>query len=103
MTRPENATALVDEANNKTRCDVTVEFYSQQYSMGITLFVVALGAAFFFVTAIFVVRDKAACENCSSKSPFSLSSQKNYSLILGVLQATTLQSIMNAKLSKQRF
>jgi len=63
-----NVTALVDEANNKTRCDVTVEFYSQQYSMGITLFVVALGAAFFFVTAIFVVRDKAACENCSSKN-----------------------------------
>ena len=67
-----NMTALVDAANNVTRCDVTIEFYSQQYSMGITLFVVALGAVFFFVTAIFVVRDKADCENYSSKYLFSV-------------------------------
>jgi len=64
-----NATAIVDVNNNSTRCQVAVEFYSMQYSMAIALFVVAVGAIFFFLTAIFVVKDKRACENfVNSKS-----------------------------------
>ena len=59
---------IVNVAANATRCQTAVEFYSMQYSMSITLLVVAVGAVFFFLTALFVVKDKAACDNFMSNS-----------------------------------
>jgi len=37
----------------------TVEFYSLQYAMFLTMFVEVLGALFFFLTALHIQKDKA--------------------------------------------
>ena len=65
---PDGGMTIVNVAANATRCQTAVEFYSMQYSMSITLLVVAVGAVFFFLTALFVVKDKAACDNFMSNS-----------------------------------
>jgi len=50
---------------NKTMtiCEANVDFYSMQYSLLINVFVVGLGALFFFLTAIWIVKDKLRAEN----------------------------------------
>ena len=54
---------------NQTRCGAAIEFFSMQYAMGVTLMVVGIGAIFFFICALFVVKDKLALETfVSSKS-----------------------------------
>jgi len=55
--------------NEQSRCDKAIEFYSMQYSMSITLFVVAIGAIFFVASAIFVIKDKRAVDNFVASSP----------------------------------
>merc|ERR1739846_49763 len=52
-------------ALNKTMtvCEANIDFYSMQYSLLINVFVVGLGAVFFFLTAIWIVRDKIKAEN----------------------------------------
>ena len=46
-----------------TRCEANVKFYSMQYSLLINVFVVGIGALFFFLTAIWIVKDKLRAEN----------------------------------------
>ena len=46
-----------------TVCEANIDFYSMQYSLLINVFVVGLGAVFFFLTAIWIVRDKIKAEN----------------------------------------
>jgi flagellar biogenesis protein FliO len=50
---------------NKTMtiCEANIDFYSMQYSLLINVFVVGLGALFFFLTAIWIVKDKLRAEN----------------------------------------
>lgn len=43
---------------NKTRCDATLEYYSMQHALGINIAVVAIGGIFFFICAIFIIKDK---------------------------------------------
>lgn len=55
---------LIDIAGvNKTRCDAAIEFYSMQHALGINIAVVALGAIFFFICAVFIVKDKLRVDN----------------------------------------
>merc|ERR1712038_1739303 len=46
-----------------TTCEANIDFYSMQYSLLINVFVVGLGAFFFFLTAIWIVKDKLRAEN----------------------------------------
>ena len=46
-----------------TRCEANIKFYSMQYSLLINVFVVGIGALFFFLTAIWIVKDKLRAEN----------------------------------------
>jgi MFS family permease len=48
---------------NMTVCDANIDFYSMQYSLLINVFVVGMGAFFFFLTAIWIVQDKLRAEN----------------------------------------
>ena len=51
------------KASNATvMCDATVKFYSMQYSLIINILIVFLGAIGFFITAVFIVRDKERVE-----------------------------------------
>jgi len=43
-------------------CDATRKFYSMQYSLIINILIVFLGAIGFFVTAVFIVKDKERVE-----------------------------------------
>ena len=43
-------------------CDATRKFYSMQYSLIINILIVFLGAVGFFVTAVFIVKDKERVE-----------------------------------------
>jgi len=43
-------------------CDATMKFYSMQYSLIINILIVFLGAIGFFITAVFIVKDKERVE-----------------------------------------
>ena len=49
--------------NSITTCQANIDFYSMQYSLLINVFVVGIGALFFFLTAIWIVKDKLRAEN----------------------------------------
>jgi len=45
------------------KCKSDIDFYSMQYSLLINVFVVGIGAFFFFLTSIWIVKDKLRAEN----------------------------------------
>ena len=49
--------------NTVTTCQANIDFYSMQYSLLINVFVVGIGALFFFLTSIWIVKDKLRAEN----------------------------------------
>jgi len=49
--------------NTMTRCEANIDFYSMQYSLLINVAVVGAGAMFFFLTSIWIVKDKLNAEN----------------------------------------
>lgn len=55
-------------AQNKTECDYTVVYYALQYSLFINVGVEILGGILFFLTAIYIIKDKMNCESFSTKN-----------------------------------
>lgn len=51
------------KASNATiLCEATRDFYSMQYSLVVNILVVFMGAVAFFMTAIYIVKDKERVE-----------------------------------------
>ena len=50
-------------------CDATMKFYSMQYSLIINILIVFLGAIGFFITAVFIVKDKERVERYVAGKP----------------------------------
>lgn len=49
-------------ANATLLCDSTRDFYSMQYSLVVNILIVFLGALCFFITAIWIIKDKERVE-----------------------------------------
>ena len=54
---------VITPALNTTRCELYTEYFVMQYSMMLSIVVEALGGIFFFVCAIFVVKDSLRVRN----------------------------------------
>ena len=52
--------------------DVEFRFHSLQYSLFTNFGVEIIGGILFFITAIYIVRDKLACENASAGETFTI-------------------------------
>lgn len=59
---PELAAEDLNASDPVEMCDATRKFYSMQYSLIINILIVFLGAIGFFVTAVFIVKDKERVE-----------------------------------------
>ena len=87
MTEDRFCTKLAAEDLNASdpeeMCDATMKFYSMQYSLIINILIVFLGAIGFFITAVFIVKDKERVERYVAGKPKT-------GLLLGLLFCSIL-------------
>ena len=74
-----------------TVCEANIDFYSMQYSLLINVFVVGLGAVFFFLTAIWIVRDKIKAENPEAYKNAKNSTNPETKEMLGIMESGRLE------------
>ena len=85
-------------AQNKTmtRCEANIDFYSMQYSLLINVIVVGLGALFFFLTSIWIVRDKLKAENPEMKTNIKNANLGETKEMLGIVEMGGIEDSMDS-------
>lgn len=78
-----------------TMCEANIDFYSMQYSLLINVFVVGLGAFFFFLTAIWIVKDKLRAENPALREDFHANPGETKEM-LGVMESGGLEDSIDS-------
>jgi MFS family permease len=93
LTSPDLELNNLPGALNKTMtvCEANIDFYSMQYSLLINVFVVGLGAVFFFLTAIWIVRDKIKAENPEAYKNAKNSNNPEAKEMLGIMESGRLE------------
>lgn len=61
-----------------TVCDMNISFYSMLYSLFVNLLVVALGAVFFYLTAIWIVEDKRIVDSFLSGKKNTIQNEETF-------------------------
>ena len=79
-----------------TTCDANIDFYSMQYSLLINVLVVGLGALFFFLTAIWIVRDKLRAENPELREDDINANPGETKEMLGIMESGGLEDSIDS-------
>ena len=79
-----------------TRCAANLDFYSMQYSLLINVVVVGIGALFFFLTAIWVTRDKMRAENPEMEANVKNANAGETKEMLGVMEMGGLEDSIDS-------
>ena len=87
--------ALPGNKTTTTRCQANIDFYSMQYSLVINVVVVAAGALFFFLTAIWIVQDKLRAENRETEGDKKNTGSGETKEMLGIVENGDLDEFMD--------
>ena len=93
----ENTANLTSQQNATMEiCNSTRDFYSMQYSLIINIFMVFLGGICFFISAIYIVKDKERVERFVAGNIFVLNNfNHNTSVFFPFYDCTTENSAQN--------
>ena len=80
-----------------TACEANIDFYSMQYSLLINVFVVGLGSLFFFLTSIWIVKDKMKAENPEQGDDLKKANPAEAKEMLGMMESGALEDSVDSE------